>query len=111
MSIDGGHKRHAARSKLPGFIQASGLTLSAVALVVGLMLIYSAESIDFVSGEGGGAIGLLMQWVVYIPMIFVGIFSAIAGGVCLVILLLRSSKQKAEDQGFTSASPGYLYIS
>lgn len=58
---------------------STGLTLSVIAIVAGFLLIAMAESINFVSGGGGGGLALLMQWIGYWLMYGLGYLFVAAG--------------------------------
>jgi hypothetical protein len=65
--------------KLRNFGLSTGLSISAVAIVVGIILIFMADSLNFVSGKSGGGFALLMQWIGYWLLYGLGYLSAAVG--------------------------------
>jgi len=74
---------------------STGLTFSALAFLGGFLLISMAESMNFVSGEGGGGFALLMQWIGYWLMYGLGYLLAAAGASIAIITIFSWLFSKA----------------
>jgi hypothetical protein len=70
--------------KLRNFGLSTGLSISAVAIVVGIILFFMADSMNFVSGKGGGGLALLMQWIGYWLLYGLGYLSAAVGAITAI---------------------------